>query len=112
MGEEETDWVESLALVLLFPLTSGTPSAVSRFCREGLLGPWSHPASGMVRRKVGSLGSELWGRGLGRRGPRFPTLRHQIEWHWGGCRFFLLSLNCLPLSVGHTGSEIEGGEGC
>ncbi|XP_061029440.1 coiled-coil domain-containing protein 9 isoform X3 [Eubalaena glacialis] len=26
---------------------SRTPSAVSRFCREGLLGPWSHPASGM-----------------------------------------------------------------
>lgn len=59
----------ALTLVLLFLLPSGTPSAVSRLCREGLLGSRPHPASGMVRWKVGSLESELWSRGLGRRVP-------------------------------------------
>lgn len=65
--ERRKQILEALALVLLFPVPSGTPSAVSRFCREGLLGLWPHLACGMVRWKMGSPESELWSRGLGRR---------------------------------------------
>lgn len=55
------------------------------------------------------LESELWGGGLERRACHSLLW---IEWHWGGYRFFLLSLNCLFLLVSHAGSEIEGREGC
>lgn len=95
---------EALALVLLFLLPSGTPSAVSRLCREGLLGPRPHPDSGMVRWKVGSLESELWSRGLGRRVPDSDPGLNGTGIGIGSYCFFLL--------VSYAGSEIEGGEGC
>lgn len=72
---------EALALVLLFSLPLGTPSAVSRLYRGGLLGHWPQLASGMVRWKVGSLESEFWVRGLGKRGPKTQTLgRLALGW--------------------------------
>lgn len=103
MGAEEAYW-GSTGLSPFVPFALRNPSAVSRLCREGLLGPRPHPASGMVRWKVGSLESELWSRGFGRRVPDSDPGLNGTGIGIGSYCFFL--------SVSYAGSEIEGGEGC
>lgn len=114
IGEVEAGW-GVIGLRLLFPPASGTPGTVYRVCGRRLPGPWPHLASGMVRWKVGCP-EKLWVREPGTvRGGGGGVVANLIPWielRWGGCSFLLLSLSCLLVAVGHTGSEVEGGEGC
>lgn len=108
MGEMEADW-GGIGLSPSLPSALRNPQCCVHILEGKFAGTLAPPCqwNGEMESGVSNLSF-----GSGDLGGGDPRLRPWIKWRWVGYRFFLLFLNCRLFSVSHTGSEIEGGEGC